>query len=105
MTANPLITYWYFHLPNLVLAALMYTMLGRFVLSFIFDEKSDNFIWRFFVRITEPTIRFVRFFTPLAVPPLLMLPLAAVWLVAARCLLLILLLMLGLAPTPQVSPQ
>ena len=26
---NPLLTYWYFHLPNFVLAALMYTLLGR----------------------------------------------------------------------------
>lgn len=105
MTTNPLITHWYFHLPNLILAALMYTMLGRFVLSFIFDEKSDNFIWRFFVRFTEPAVRLFRFFTPLAVPPLLMLPLSAVWLFAARCLLLIVLLIFGLAPTPGIAPQ
>jgi hypothetical protein len=25
----PFLTYWYFHLPNFVLAALMYTLLGR----------------------------------------------------------------------------
>ena len=29
----PLLTYWYFHLPNFVLAALMYTLLGRVLLG------------------------------------------------------------------------
>ena len=28
-TATSIATYWYFHLPNFILAALMYTMLGR----------------------------------------------------------------------------
>ena len=27
--SDPILTYWYFHLPNFVLAALMYTLLGR----------------------------------------------------------------------------
>ena len=28
-TQLPFLTYWYYHLPNFVLAALMYTLLGR----------------------------------------------------------------------------
>ncbi len=32
---NPLLQYWYFHLPNFVLAAIMYTLLGRLILSFM----------------------------------------------------------------------
>jgi hypothetical protein len=32
-TSNPLLTYWYFHLPNFILAVLMYTLLGRALLS------------------------------------------------------------------------
>ena len=28
-----MLTYWYFHLPNFILAALMYTLLGRVVLA------------------------------------------------------------------------
>lgn len=103
--ANPIFTYWYFHLPNFVLAALMYTLLGRFVLSFIFDEKSDNFIWRFFVRITEPVAKIVGFFTPAAVPSTIVLLLAVVWIFAVRCLFLILLIVMGVAPTPGASPQ
>ena len=29
MTGTSLLTYWYYHLPNFILAALMYTLLGR----------------------------------------------------------------------------
>ena len=32
-TATSLATYWYFHLPNFILAALMYTLLGRVLLG------------------------------------------------------------------------
>ena len=31
--SNPFLTYWYYHLPNFVLAALMYTLLGRVLLG------------------------------------------------------------------------
>lgn len=103
--ANPIFTYWYFHLPNFVLAALMYTLIGRFVLGFIFDERADNFIWRFFVWSTEPVRKFVGFFTPLAVPSTIVLLLAVVWIFAVRCMLLIGLMLTGLGPTPGVTPQ
>ena len=49
-------TYWYFHLPNFVLAALMYTLLGRAVLGLIVDAGFPNYIWRFFCRITDPFV-------------------------------------------------
>lgn len=103
--ANPIYTYWYFHLPNFILAALMYTLIGRFVLGFIFDEKSDNFIWRFFILITEPVAKVVGFFTPQAVPPTIVLLLAVVWVFALRCMLLVGLMLAGVGPTPGVSPQ
>ena len=32
---TPILTYWYFHLPNFILAALMYTLLGRAVLGLV----------------------------------------------------------------------
>ena len=31
----PILSFWYFHLPNFVLAALMYTLLGRVLLALI----------------------------------------------------------------------
>ena len=36
---HPLLTYWYFHVPNFVLAALMYTLLGRAILGLIVDHE------------------------------------------------------------------
>ena len=58
--SNPLITYWYFHLPNFLLAALMYTLLGRVMLGLIVDPNSQNYIWRFFCRFTDPVVRVSR---------------------------------------------
>lgn len=102
---NPIFTYWWFHLPNLVLAALMYTMLGRFVLAFIFPPDSTNYIFRFFVRITDPIVRAVAYVTPLAVPQMVILLFAAVWLLAARVALLILVASLGVMPTTGLPAQ
>lgn len=100
---NPVFVYWWFHLPNLVLAALMYTFLGRFLLSFIFDPTSTNYIWRAFVWLTDPVLRLVAYVTPQAVPPVFVLLLAAVWMFAARVALLTLLLFIGIGPKPGVT--
>ena len=56
MTAGSLLTFWYFHLPNFVLAALMYTLLGRAMLGLFVEPDSPNYIWRFFCRITDPVV-------------------------------------------------
>jgi len=45
-----ILTYWYYHVPNFVLAALMYTLLGRVLLSLFVEPDSSNYIWRFFCR-------------------------------------------------------
>ena len=37
-------SYWYFQVPNFVLAALVYTLLGRFVLGFFVPADWDNYI-------------------------------------------------------------
>ena len=58
--SNPILTYWYFHLPNFILAALMYTLLGRALLGLIVQPDSSNYIWRFFCRITDPVVARVR---------------------------------------------
>ena len=97
--ANPVFTYWYFHLPNYALAALMYTCLGRLLLSFMFPPDSRNYIWRAFVRLTDPVLRAVRLITPASVPHLIVLVFATLWLLLARMGLFALLFGLGLAPT------
>jgi YggT family protein len=78
---NPSVfTYWYFHLPNFVLAALMYTLLGRVLLGLFFEPSSKNYIWRFFVRITDPVVALVAMVTPKATPPVIVWLFGFVWL-------------------------
>ena len=67
-----ILTYWYYHVPNFVLAALMYTLLGRAVLGMFVDADSPNYIWRFFCRITDPVVAAVGFVTPKAAAPVRM---------------------------------
>lgn len=91
-------SYWYFHLPNYVLAALMYTMFGRFMLSYIIPPDSPNYIWRWFRRLTDPVLAMVGFITPAFVHPRY-LPLAGMfWLAAARLGFYVVLFRFGLAP-------
>ena len=80
MGSNPLFTYWYFHLPNFVLAALMYTLLGRAMLGLIVQPDSSNYIWRFFCRITDPFIALITPVTPKAAAPVVIWLFGVVWL-------------------------
>jgi uncharacterized protein YggT (Ycf19 family) len=102
VSGNPFFVYWYYHIPNYVLALLMYTMLGRLALSFAFPADSQNYIWRAFVRITDPALAFVRWITPAAVPYLIALVFATLWLMVVRVLWYVVMAGLGLAPT---APQ
>lgn len=80
MTGSAFLTYWYFHLPNFILAALMYTLLGRALLGLIVQPDSGNYIWRFFCRVTDPVVNAVAVVTPKAAPPVVIWLFAAVWL-------------------------
>ena len=90
--------YWYYHLPNFVLAAVMYTLLGRVLLSLFLDEDSTNYIWRFFCRITDPVIDIVALATPKAAAPIVVWLFGVVWLFWLRVLLLYLFVSFGIAP-------
>ena len=95
---NDFWSYWYFHIPNFVLAAIMYTLIGRLLLGLFVAEDWDNYIWRAFKRVTGPTVRAVRAITPAALPQQVVLVFAVLWLMAIRVAFLIILLRLGLAP-------
>jgi YggT family protein len=97
-TATSIATYWYFHLPNFVLAALMYTMLGRFLLGLMVDADSPNYIWRFFCRITDPVIGVISIVTPKVTAPAVLWLFAFVWMFWLRVALHYTLLVLNLAP-------
>lgn len=97
-SANSLLAYWYFHLPNFVLAALMYTLLGRAILGLMVDPASTNYIWRFFCRVTDPVVAAVGTVTPKATAPVVVWLFGVVWLFWLRVLLLYLFLVMGAVP-------
>jgi uncharacterized protein YggT (Ycf19 family) len=92
------LTHWYFHLPNLFLAALMYTLLGRLILSLVFPAGSQAVLWRVFCQVTDPVLRLVGALTPRMVPPVVVLAFAIVWCLFLRMVLLIGLAGAGLVP-------
>jgi uncharacterized protein YggT (Ycf19 family) len=91
--------YWLFLIPNFILAAAMYTLLGRYFLSVFFKVDSDRVIWRVFRQITDPVLRFLRSLTPRVVPDGLVMVFSIFWLLMFRVLLLIVAVMLGFSPT------
>jgi uncharacterized protein YggT (Ycf19 family) len=95
---NPLLQYWYFHLPNFVLAAVMYTLIGRLLLSFFAPPDWQNYIWKAFLRITNPAVGAVRAITPRVVPEIVVLIFAVLWIMLARIALLLVFGNLGLLP-------
>jgi YggT family protein len=97
-TTIPILSYWYYHLPNFVLAALMYTLLGRTLLGLFVDPDSTNYIWRFFCRVTDPVVALVAAITPKAAPPVVVWLFGFVWLFWLRVLLLYLFLAAGIGP-------
>ena len=93
-----ILTHWYFHLPNFILAALMYTLLGRAILALIVGPDSSNYIWRFFCRITDPVVALIAPLTPKAAAPVVIWMFGFVWLFWLRVGFLILFTMYGLVP-------
>jgi hypothetical protein len=81
-SAANLLTYWYLHLPSLLLAALIYLLLARLLLSFMLG--AGNGIMRVLGAITYPVVVTVGAITPRIVPPRGIIVAAIVWLAAAR---------------------
>ena len=91
-------SHWYYHLPNFVLAALMYTLLGRALLGLIVQPDDGNYIWRAFCRLTDPVVAAVALVTPKAAAPVVVWLFGVVWLFWLRVGLLYAFVMSGLAP-------
>ena len=69
----------------------MYSLLGRFILAVFLPPDSKNYVFRAFVRITDPMLVPVRFITPAAVPQMILLIFAALWTLVLRFALLVML--------------
>ncbi len=94
-SANPLLASWLYLVPNFILAALMYTLVGRALLGLFVPPESPNYIWRFFVRVTDPFIALISPLTPKATVPVVMWLMGVVWLFWLRVGLLYLFLALS----------
>jgi hypothetical protein len=90
--------FWFFQVPNFILAALMYTLLGRVLLGVFVPPESPNYIWRFFCRVTDPVVAVIAAMTPKAVAPVVIWLFGVVWLFWLRVGLLYVFLLLGAAP-------
>jgi YggT family protein len=97
-TTIPILSYWYYHLPNFMLAALMYTLLGRVLLSLFVEPDSSNYIWRFFCFVTDPFVALVASVTPKDAAPVIAWLFGFVWLFWLRVLLLYAFLLAGAGP-------
>lgn len=98
MMASPFWDLWYFHIPNYILALATYLMLGRLALTPFVDPRSQNYIWRSFVRFTDPVLAAVGLVTPASVPPIVRLIFAVLWLFLLRLALFALIAQSAAAP-------
>jgi YggT family protein len=92
------LTYWYYFVPDYVLAMVMYTVLGRVVLSLFLEPDSSNYIWRFFCRVTDPAVALVARATPKAAAQIVLWGFTFVWLFWLRFALRVLYTGTGLIP-------
>jgi hypothetical protein len=92
------VAHWYFHVPNFVLAALVYTLIGRLILGIFVPPNWDNYIWRAFTRLTDPAVSAVAVITPHVMPRIVVMIFTVLWLSAARVALAVGLNALGLLP-------
>jgi uncharacterized protein YggT (Ycf19 family) len=90
--------YWLYTIPNFILAAAMYTIMGRYLLSLVFKPDSQMVIWRVFAQVTDPILNFVRGLTPHVVPAGLVMVFSIFWIVLLRVVLLIAAIVFGFAP-------
>jgi uncharacterized protein YggT (Ycf19 family) len=78
------LAHWHYHVPNLILAALIYTLIGRYILELVFAKRPDVVILKVFRQVTDPVLRVVRVITPAVVPNGLVVVLSIVWLMGLR---------------------
>ncbi|MEW5963089.1 MAG: hypothetical protein AB1749_05955 [Pseudomonadota bacterium] len=91
------IEHWWFHVPNLLLAAMIYTVIGRYILELIFGGR-EVVIVNVFRTITDPVVKLVRLVTPAVVPNGLVIVFTLLWLMAARMLWFLTAVAAGMSP-------
>ncbi len=93
-----------FWIVNYGLAVVLWSCLGRFLLSlFVPSIQPGNYIWRAFRALTDWAVASASFITPRFIPAFFLPPIAAFWLFYARVIFFIVMWNLGLVPT--LTPQ
>lgn len=90
--------FWLYQIPNLLLASLFYTLIGRFVLSLFVPDGSEMVMWKVFQQITQPAMAAVGAITPADVNPRLLVLFAALWVLMARIALFFVFAAMGWLP-------
>ena len=80
-----MLTHWHFYLSNIVLAALIYLLLARLVISLALP--ADNALARYVRFVTDPLVKPVAALTPRVVPAPIVVGFAITWLLVARIIL------------------
>jgi hypothetical protein len=91
--------HWYFHLPNLTMAALIYTLIGRYLLELMLARRPDAVILTVFRTVTDPVFKAIRWITPRIVPDGIVVVLAIGWLMAARMVWFLTCVAAGMRPS------
>ena len=84
-----LLAHWYFHVPNLVMAALIWLLIGRLILALVLGPGRGNVAVRVLEAATNPLLQAVAAITPRLVPAGLVIVCAVAWLLAARVALFV----------------
>src|SRR5262245_10300383 len=83
------LTYWYYYVPDLVMAALIYLLVAHLLLSLLPVRARVGAVGRLLGRVTRPVLWGVGAITPRVVPAALVAAFAVAWLLAARMTLFI----------------
>lgn len=84
------LAHWYYHLPDQIIAVLIYLLLVRLVLVLVRrDDDGTGRLVRLLNRVTNPVLSGVGAITHRAVPAALLIVFALVWLTTARLALFI----------------
>jgi hypothetical protein len=80
------------------MAALIYTLIGRYVLELVFAKSPDVVIVKVFRQVTDPVVALVRLITPAIVPNGLVIVFTIIWLMAMRMFLYLTIIASGVKP-------
>ena len=90
MTPRPgFLAHWYYHVPDLILTALIWLLVAHLVLSLALGPGHGNPILRLLRTVTGPVVKAVGAITPRLVPASLVVVFAVAWLLAVRIALFV----------------